>query len=41
MLLEGKADVWFQSFKMVNDNISWVEFCDVISKRFGKKRGVG
>lgn len=40
MFLDGKADIWFQSFKLVQECISWSEFCDVITKRFGKKGGL-
>lgn len=40
MFLDGKADIWFQSFKLVQERIFWSEFCDAITKHFGKKGGL-
>ena len=40
MFLEGKADVWFQSIKLVQENLSWLEFCEALAKRFGMKGGL-
>lgn len=40
LFLEGKTDVWFQSYKMVKDCVSWSDFCDALTKLFGKKKGV-
>ena len=40
MLLDGKADIWFQSFKLVKEKISWDDFCESLTKRFGKKGGL-
>ncbi|XP_017233152.1 uncharacterized protein LOC108207202 [Daucus carota subsp. sativus] len=39
MFLDGKADIWFQSFKLVKEKISWDDFCESLTKRFGKKGG--
>lgn len=40
MFLEGRADVWFQSIKLVQENLSWLEFCEALAKRFGMKGGL-
>lgn len=40
LYLDGKADVWYQSFKMVNGKISWECFCDSLMQRFGKFGGI-
>lgn len=40
LYLEGKADIWYQSYKMVNGRVSWDNFCDSLMKRFGKNGGL-
>lgn len=40
MYLEGKADNWFQSVKFVKGNISWLEICEALIKRFDRKGGI-
>nr|XP_017233536.1 PREDICTED: uncharacterized protein LOC108207610 [Daucus carota subsp. sativus] len=40
MFLEGRAEIWFQSFKLVQESVSWLQFCEALTKRFGKKGGL-
>ncbi|XP_063942971.1 uncharacterized protein LOC108207610 [Daucus carota subsp. sativus] len=40
MFLEGRAEIWFQSLKLVQESVSWVQFCEALTKRFGKKGGL-
>ncbi|XP_017221614.1 uncharacterized protein LOC108198371 [Daucus carota subsp. sativus] len=40
MHLDGKADVWYQSYKLMHDGGSWGDFCDAIMNRFGKTGGI-
>ena len=40
MYLEGRVDVWYQSFKLVNGRVSWDDLYDSLLKRFGKNGGL-
>lgn len=37
MYLEDKAEIWYQSLKMVRGKVSWSEFSEAVIKRFGEK----
>lgn len=40
LYMEGKADIWFQSYKAVKGVVGWEEFTNALVKRFGKKGGL-
>ncbi|KAK1372370.1 hypothetical protein POM88_028563 [Heracleum sosnowskyi] len=40
MYLDGKVDVWYQSYKLLNGMVSWNEFCESLIKRFGRSGGL-
>lgn len=39
MYLEGRADIWYQGLKMEKENVTWEEFVDYVSRRFGDHGG--
>lgn len=39
LYLDGRADVWYQSFKMLKGKVSWPEFSEALLRRFGDRTG--
>lgn len=39
LYLDGKADVWYQSFRLIRGRVSWPEFSEALLRRFGDRTG--
>lgn len=39
LYLDSKADVWYQSFRLIKGTVSWQEFSEALLRRFGDRTG--